>query len=181
MSSPSWVRFVRLVPWLGCAALTMSLAMALLRGDFPWYIVELAAIGTTLLAVSVLLVWVLIRPPREKLRFALPSPLPVAAMTTLLHALVLAPHRVAWQQYMSSRQPQLDVFVQELLSYGQIHEMSDGLRAAKRLNDRLFQDSSRAVGPEHPLLAALLESQHIDAARYEHFRRQLIQLHFIEV
>jgi hypothetical protein len=158
--------------------LVASLVLSLYLGDLLSIALALAAAGITLLSLLTLLVWLLVRPSQAKVRFVLPAVLSLVVVFPLLPAI----KGLAWPVYLWPRQHELDVFVQDLLTYGRIHEMSDGLRYHKSLNGKLFDSSYRVIeSPTFPPLVPVLESEQIDPARYEQFRRRLIRLGFIGV
>lgn len=171
-------RILRGVALLGYVLLTASLALSLYLGDLLAEAVTFCAFAITLSSLAVLTVWLLVGPSREKLRFVLPAFLTALVVVALLPAV----RQLDWPLYLWPRQHELDAFVQDLLTYGRIHEMSDGLRYHKSLNGRHFDASSRVVeSPSFPPLVPLLAAEHIEPARYEAFRRRLIRLGFIEV
>jgi hypothetical protein len=174
----AWVRHCRLLVILGCAVLAVALALSRYLGDLPTMALLFLAAGITLSSLLASLVWLLVRPSRVKLGFLLPA---LLALVVTIPLLPIA-GSLAWPLYLWPRQQQLDVFVQDLLTYGQIHQMSDGLRYHKSLNGKHFDASHRVVeSPAFPPLVPVLETEEVDPVQYERFRSQLIRLGFIEV
>ena len=87
--------------------------------------------------------------------------------------------------FFESRRPRLAVFARDIVAYGRIHEMSDGLRAFTDLNGALVVDTS-APDPSSPVastnrpLEQVLARDGIDAHRYEEFRQRLRDLQVIQ-
>ena len=172
------MRVVRSGLYLACILLLASLALALYLGDWLSMALCLVAAATVALLFAVVLLWLLVHPSRRKLRFALP------AAASLAFTLALAPtfSGLAWPLYLWPRRAELDLLVEDVLAYGRIHEMNDGLRHHKSLNGTRFDSSDQVVeSPEFPPLVPVLESEHIGPAKYESFRRRLIEVGFIEV
>jgi hypothetical protein len=178
LRAQAWVGRLRLTIFFSCALLCASLALSLYLGDLLSFALVVSAAALAVGSLLALLIWLVIRPSWQKVRFVIPAFLTLALMIPLLPTV----RGVAWPLYLWPRQRQLEIFVQDLLIYGRIHEMSDGLRYHKSLNGKHFDASKRVVeSPAFPPLVPVLISEHIDPDRYEEFRRLLIRLGFIEV
>ena len=89
--------------------------------------------------------------------------------------------------FFESRRSRLDAFAREIVAYGRIHQMSDGLRHFTDLNGQLVT-SSRAGAQATPSsdassaqsLEQVLARDAISAQRYEEFRQRLRDLKVIQ-
>lgn len=83
--------------------------------------------------------------------------------------------------FFATRRSRLETFAHDIVSYGRIHQMSDGLRSFTELNGELVADSTdgaaadAAVARRRPL-EQVLSRDAIAAQRYEEFRRRLRDL-----
>ena len=83
--------------------------------------------------------------------------------------------------FFATRRSRLETFAHDIVSYGRIHQMSDGLRAFTELNGELVAGSpdgaaaDAAVARRRPLEQVLARDA-IAAQRYEEFRRRLRDL-----
>ena len=90
--------------------------------------------------------------------------------------------------FFESRRVRLEELTRDLIAYGRIHEMCDGLRHFKTLNGELVAytpaqvDTTPGVGgvPTLPV-EQVLAREGIDRRRYEEFQHRLRKLRFIEV
>jgi hypothetical protein len=158
--------------------LLASIAFAFYLGDFASIAANLATATLGVASFGGLMVWLLVHPTREKLRFALP------AFFSIGIAVGLAPiaGKIAWPLFLWPRQSELDQFVGDLVEYGRIHDMSDGLRYYKSVNGKNYDSSHERVdSASFPSLALVLASEQIEPVKYDEFRRRLISLGFIEV
>jgi len=169
------------------AALVVLLATGVLLAKFVGggFDSMIMLLGAPLLIVSTLVVlgWAVWRPTRSKLFVAL---LAVATVIGLVAATPLLA-RAGDHLFFESRRARLDAFTTEILAFGRIRNMSDGLRHHKELNGELVAytpaqvDTSRTLGfrPTVPLDQVLVRDG-IDRAEYEAFRGKLRDLRLIE-
>ena len=169
----------------GCVLLllaTVQLFAKFIGGvsDFLLFIYGLPAL---LLSAVVVLGWALVPPRWAKLR--------VAALALLVGTglVALSPRlrRTGDRLFFESRRADLEAFTADILAYGRIHEMSDGLRHFKELNGELIAlrhaevDTLRAPGLRPTLpVARVLARDGIDRQTYDVFRERLRELKFIE-
>jgi uncharacterized membrane protein len=168
------------------AALVVLLAPAVLLGKFlgGGFEFMLMLLGAPLLVVSttVVLGWALWPPTRSKLVVALVA---VATAVGLVAATPLLA-RTGDRLFFESRRARLNAFTTEIVAFGRINNMSDGLRHYKQLNGELVAytdaqvDTSRTPGlrPTLPLDQVLVRDR-IDRADYEAFRGRLRDLRLI--
>jgi hypothetical protein len=74
------------------------------------------------------------------------------------------------------REKQLNEFVVEIRKYKKIHEMSDGLRHWKSINDHFVEFNRHEIDTtmHQYFVDDILQSEHIDKDIYENFRQRLI-------
>ena len=83
--------------------------------------------------------------------------------------------------FFATRRSRLETFAHDIVSYGRIHQMSDGLRSFTELNGELVAGSpdgavADAAGARRRPLEQVLARDAIAAQRYEEFRRRLRDL-----
>jgi len=87
--------------------------------------------------------------------------------------------------FFESRRSRLVTFSRDIVAYGRIHQMSDGMRSFTELNGDVVSDS-KSDGPSGPLVAPavpieqVLSRDAIEARRYEEFRGRLRDLKLIQ-
>jgi hypothetical protein len=143
--------------------------------------------GLPLLLVSTITVlsWAVWRPNRGKLTVAL------LALATVVALDAATPHlaRAGTRLFFETHREQLDVFTRDVLEFGRIRAMSDGLRHFKELNGELVAYTSAevdtTVNPEFPEyrptlpLTQVLTRDGIEHSKYEEFRTRLHELELI--
>ena len=84
--------------------------------------------------------------------------------------------------FFESRRSRLDVFARDIVAYGRIQQMSDGLRHFTELNGQLVTPSAtmRSAGTASGSLELVLARDTIAAQRYEDFRQRLRDLAVIQ-
>jgi hypothetical protein len=141
--------------------------------------------GLPLLAVSgaIVLSWAIWRPRRDKLGIAVLALLAGSGVVAATPWLKSAGDRL----FFETRRARLETFTRDVLAYGRIHEMSDGLRHHKQLNGELVAYTTGAVDTTRPWpfrgavpVEQVLARDGIDRREYEAFRQRLRDLKLIE-
>jgi hypothetical protein len=90
--------------------------------------------------------------------------------------------------YFKPREEKLEKFVQEIIQYGKINQMSDGLRHFKSLNNDLYSidtsemriDTSNNSGSRNVYaLDQIMRRDDIDQLKFEEFKNELVSLGII--
>lgn len=85
--------------------------------------------------------------------------------------------------FFESRRSRLETFSRDIVAYGRIHQMSDGMRHFTELNGQLVASSATeampGAAPTRPL-EQVLAGDAIEARRYEEFRGRLRELGLIQ-
>ncbi|MFL5619852.1 MAG: hypothetical protein ACJ79A_15830 [Gemmatimonadaceae bacterium] len=93
--------------------------------------------------------------------------------------------RAGDRMFFETRRSRLDTFARDIVAYGRIHEMSDGMRSFIELNGDVVAGST-SDGPARSLVAPavpleqVLTRDGIAAQRYEEFRDRLRDLKIIQ-
>jgi hypothetical protein len=142
-----------------------------------------AVVGTPLLVVSTLVVgvwaaWGLRWRKVVVLLLAVVADVVLITGTSVLE-------RAGDRLFFESRRSRLDAFARDIVDYGRIYQMSDGLRHFTELNGQLVAASPTELtsgpGGSTRLLEQVLARDAIAAQRYEDFRERLRDLALIEV
>jgi hypothetical protein len=139
-----------------------------------------AVVGMPLLALSTLgvMAWAAWGIRRQKVALLLLAVVADAGFISGSDAL----SRTGDRLFFATRRSRLETFARDIVSYGRIHQMSDGLRAFTELNGELVAASPSeaataltAASRRHPL-GEVLARDAITAERYEEFQRRLRDL-----
>ena len=162
---------------MGCVLLLCSVCLGVSLG-------VLESFGLSILfgtIVAVFLGWLLARcawrPTLAKWRKeALPISVVVGTVCIVPYA-----SAVQWDLFLFSRRASLEALAKDVVAYGKIRDMSNGLRHRKSLNGKEFDASDSKVG-EHvlPALDEALRANGIDPSKYHEFRAKLTAAGLIE-
>jgi hypothetical protein len=93
--------------------------------------------------------------------------------------------RAGDRMFFETRRSRLDAFARDIVAYGRIHQMSDGMRSFTELNGDVVAGST-SDGPVRSLAAPavpleqVLVRDAVSAQRYEEYRRRLRDLKIIQ-
>ena len=179
--------FARVVIISQFAILVLLLGLGVLFAKFGGggFKFMLVLFGTPLVILStiVVLVWAVWRPTWLKVLVGLACALVACGLIAATPFLSRAGDRL----FFESRREQFEVFTQEVLAFGRIRSMSDGMRHFKELNGELVAytptqvDTTRSPGLRATLpVEQILARDGIARADYERFRARLRDLKMIE-
>ncbi|MBK8016123.1 MAG: hypothetical protein IPK20_04995 [Betaproteobacteria bacterium] len=163
--------------YVGCALLLIVVGLGLYIGLFEWF-------GISVLLgfiVAVFACWILARclwrPSLTKFR---KDALPIVVLLGTVALLPFA-NAAQWNLFLFARRASLEALAKDVIAYGKIQQMSDGLRYHKSLNGQAFDASSTKVGEgTFPKLDEVIRNSGIEPAKYHDFRRRLVAAGFSE-
>lgn len=165
-----------------------SLAIAIFLSKFIGSVSDLLLLilGLPVAGASALIVvvWALWNPRGTKWRVMLVL-FSVAALQVLATPWI---SRAGDRLFFETRRAELDAFAREIIAYGRIHQMSDGTRYVKELNNQRvaysasdLETTTRDPNVQQALpVAEVLARDSVDGKRYEEFRSRLKNLKFIQ-
>jgi hypothetical protein len=148
--------------------------------DFLLVLIGLPVLGFSVLIVLVYSLW---RPTWSKMKYAGLCLLLVVGLFASYPQIIMIGNRI----FFMSRHNALDAFTKDILRYGKIRSMSDGLRHFKGLNGELIAYTTEEIDSQEKAgmrqrrpLGEILSRDEIDPKKYEEFRTRLQRLKLIE-